>query len=91
MTTPPDATRQSSPEPCLTQQCPTRQDGADPLIAHGISQGTCMERQRRHYHKCYTCALRNPIRPSAGRAPALDALLGEAPSRERPPTGPLTP
>ena len=38
-----------------SRQCPTRVDGADPLIAHSISIPSCAKRQREHYHKCYTC------------------------------------
>jgi hypothetical protein len=40
------------------RQCPTRSDGAVPLIAHWITVPTCAERQRCHYHKCYTCTYR---------------------------------
>ena len=35
--------------------CPTRTSGAHSLIAHWITPGTCLERQRRAYHKCFTC------------------------------------
>lgn len=40
------------------RQCPTRPSGPIPLIAHWITLGTCAERQRRLYHKCFTCAYR---------------------------------
>jgi len=40
------------------RQCPTRASGAAPLIAHWIAPGSCLERQRRNYHKCFTCAFR---------------------------------
>lgn len=41
------------------RECPTRTDGGDALICHLIDPGTCQERQRRHYHKCHTCAWQN--------------------------------
>jgi len=58
-----------------TRQCPTRTDGADSLIAHEIAPSTCQERQRKHYHKCYTCAHRNAA--VNGRAGAADAPILE--------------
>ena len=55
--------------------CPTRADGVEVLIAHSISTEICHERQRRTYHKCFTCAHRgqgaNAIPPSLPpRAPS---------------------
>jgi hypothetical protein len=38
--------------------CPTRTSGAHSLIAHWITPATCLERQRRSYHKCFTCQYR---------------------------------
>ena len=38
-----------------SRQCPTRVDHGDSLIAHSISVPLCAQRQREHYHKCYTC------------------------------------
>ena len=38
--------------------CPTRVGGAHSLIAHWITPATCFERQRRSYHKCFTCQYR---------------------------------
>jgi hypothetical protein len=38
--------------------CPTRASGAHSLIAHWITPATCLERQRRNYHKCFTCQYR---------------------------------
>lgn len=35
--------------------CPTRPDGVHALIAQSIAPATCLERQRRLYHKCYAC------------------------------------
>jgi len=37
------------------RQCPTRLDGADPLIAHWITESTCCDRRHRNYHKCFGC------------------------------------
>lgn len=36
--------------------CPTRTSGAHSLIAHWITPATCLERQRRGYHKCFSCS-----------------------------------
>ena len=44
--------------PAERRQCPTRPSGPVPLIAHWITLGTCAERQRRLYHKCFTCSYR---------------------------------
>lgn len=44
--------------PANRRQCPTRADGVVPLIVHWIPPSTCLERQRGHYHKCYTCLYR---------------------------------
>ena len=41
------------------RQCPTRPDGAEVLIEHRINGGTCQSRQRKHFHKCYSCVHRN--------------------------------
>lgn len=41
------------------QLCPTRIDGAPMLFAHKVTQGQCQDRQRGHYHKCFTCAYNN--------------------------------
>lgn len=60
------------------RQCPTRADGADPLIEHEIPQGMCMDRQRRHYHKCFTCAHRNATRHTDPKTPSLEELLEQA-------------
>ena len=54
--------------------CPTREDGADPLIAHLIPRATCQERQRRHYHKCFTCVYRNGAE-GKGKAMAAEATI----------------
>ncbi len=39
--------------------CPTRIDGAPVLFAHKVNEGQCQDRQRGHYHKCFTCAWNN--------------------------------
>ncbi|MFT5290312.1 MAG: hypothetical protein ACI8QS_001052 [Planctomycetota bacterium] len=41
------------------RQCPTRPEGAEVLIAHRINEATCQGRQRKQFHKCYTCVHRN--------------------------------
>jgi hypothetical protein len=40
------------------RQCPTRESGVHALIAHWITPATCLERQRRNYHKCFACLYR---------------------------------
>ncbi len=65
------------PELIERRQCPTRASGSLPLIAHWITAATCSERQREHYHKCYTCAFRGvgagaaKVRPLAPLPPPL--------------------
>ena len=70
------------------RQCPTRSNGAAPLIAHWITPPTCLERQRRNYHKCFTCLYRGlganqvlpvlPALPVPRIAPAVRAPVSEA-------------
>ena len=48
-----------------TRHCPTREDGQQALIAHSIGHSDCQDRQRRQYHKCFTCAHRNGARGAA--------------------------
>ena len=63
--------------------CPTRVGGAHSLIAHWITPTTCFERQRRGYHKCFSCQYRGlgaEVRlPQPARAPAApsEAALPE--------------
>ncbi|MDP6538017.1 MAG: hypothetical protein QF903_03680 [Planctomycetota bacterium] len=42
-----------------SRSCPTRLDGAATLFAHRLSPAQCQQRQRKLYHKCFTCALNN--------------------------------
>ncbi len=42
-----------------TRVCPTRIDHAPALFTHKVNEGTCQDRQRGRYHKCYTCAYNN--------------------------------
>ena len=41
------------------QTCPTRIDGSPVLFAHKVDRARCQERQRKRYHKCFTCAWNN--------------------------------
>jgi hypothetical protein len=43
------------------QMCPTRIDGHRVLFAHKVTPGQCQDRQRGHYHKCWTCAHNNAL------------------------------
>jgi len=61
------------------RKCPTRADGADPLIAHGIPSATCQERQRKHYHKCYTCAHRSAAKVNGRPGPQISSILEMVP------------
>jgi len=63
------------------RQCPTRPDGADPLIAHAIDVATCQGRQRSQYHKCYTCVHRNAGPASDHPAPLPPSLRAPTPIR----------
>jgi len=62
-----------------TFPCPTRRDGAEPLIEQVVTTGMCQGRQQRSYHKCWTCVRRNgaakpepvpSLRLAGERAPA---------------------
>jgi hypothetical protein len=39
--------------------CPTRIDRSPVLFAHKVVANQCQDRQRGHYHKCFTCAWNN--------------------------------
>lgn len=39
-----------------TRACPTRMDGGTPLFQHQVTVPQCMSKQRKLYHKCFTCA-----------------------------------
>jgi len=39
--------------------CPTRVSPVPTVITHRITVSTCQQRQREHYHKCWTCLLAN--------------------------------
>ncbi|MBK7878766.1 MAG: hypothetical protein IPJ77_24165 [Planctomycetes bacterium] len=54
-------------QPSGLQICPTRIDGAPVLFAHKVTQGQCQDRQRGHYHKCFTCAFNNAFVAKNGR------------------------
>jgi len=49
------------------QICPTRIDGAPVLFAHKVDAAQCQDRQRGHYHKCFTCAHNNAYVSKNGR------------------------
>ena len=52
------AARQNDEPKDEYRPCPTRTSGPPPLIVQLITPATCLERQRRQYHKCFTCAYR---------------------------------
>ena len=40
----------------VTRACPTRIDGMVPLFQHKVTVPQCQSKQRKLYHKCFTCA-----------------------------------
>ncbi len=52
--------------------CPTRVDAAPVLFAHTVTRPMCQQRQREHYHKCFTCVHNNAQADS--RRVLLDVL-----------------
>ena len=69
------------------RQCPTRPNGAEVLIEQRISGSTCQERQRKHYHKCYSCVHRNDLQQSGATAHVQVTL----PPVDRTPLGEVEP
>ena len=66
------------PVPRGMHLCPTRIDAAPVLFAHTVTPGMCQQRQREHYHKCFTCVHNNA---HAGmRRPALAVLTSVEPA-----------
>ena len=51
--------------------CPTRIDGTPMLFAHKVDTPKCQERQRKGYHKCFTCAYNNAYVDKHGMPPAV--------------------
>jgi hypothetical protein len=54
--------------------CPTRIDRTPVLFAHKVTMGQCQDRQRGHYHKCFTCAWNNAWVAARG-SPAEDGAI----------------
>jgi hypothetical protein len=52
--------------------CPTRIDAAPVLFAHTVTTPMCQQRQREHYHKCFTCVHNNAH--SDSRRTTIEAL-----------------
>jgi hypothetical protein len=65
---------ESSPSevPVGMHLCPTRVDAAPVLFAHTVTVPMCQQRQREHYHKCFTCMHNNA--QASLRSAALDVL-----------------
>jgi hypothetical protein len=77
--------------PADRRLCPTRANGAHSLIAHWITPATCLERQRRSYHKCFTCQYQGlsasavlPALPKASPAPKAAEPEGTDQAKESP-------
>lgn len=60
--------------------CPTRVDAAAVLFAHTVTAPMCQQRQREHYHKCFTCVHNNA--QSSTRRTALEVLTRLAEPRK---------
>ena len=54
--------------------CPTRIDRTPVLFAHKVSNGQCQDRQRGHYHKCFTCAWNNSWVAARGTPAPVEAI-----------------
>ena len=54
--------------------CPTRIDRTPVLFAHKVSNGQCQDRQRGHYHKCFTCAWNNAWVTARGAPDAVETI-----------------
>ena len=61
--------------------CPTRIDRTPVLFAHKVSNGQCQDRQRGHYHKCFTCAWNNAWVAARGAPDAVEPYARRAPVR----------
>lgn len=72
----------SAPNSSL-QICPTRVDGAAVLFAHRVSGAQCQDRQRGHYHKCFTCAHNNAYVAKNGRAETAPASAPAVPELKK--------
>lgn len=69
------------------RQCPTRPDGGEVLIEHRISGSTCQARQRKTYHKCFSCVHQSgALVQGTAALPPREAL----PERELVPAPPQT-
>ena len=74
------------PEPTDPRRlCPTRASGAHSLIAHWITPGICLERQRRNFHKCPSCQYRGlgaeAVLPQPSRPPPPELPVSAEPVR----------
>jgi hypothetical protein len=53
------------------RSCPTRADGEPVLFTHAVTPSLCQDRQRGHYHKCWSCAHMNGAASHNGARHAL--------------------
>ena len=67
------------------QICPTRVDGSPALFAHKVDRARCQDRQRKRYHKCFTCAWNNNYVAAHGEpAHGLELARAEDPGLAAP-------
>lgn len=52
---PPSTTESGALLAADSRQCPTRSEGQPPLFQHRVTANECQNKQRRLYHKCFTC------------------------------------
>ena len=56
------------------------------LFAHKVTAGQCQDRQRGHYHKCWTCSHNNALAAPTGQAkpkPIIPRLAGNGDATKR--------
>lgn len=62
--------------------CPTRIDASPVLFAHKVDRERCQDRQRKRYHKCFTCAWNNSYVAAYG-----EPVIGVEPVQTEPVAG----
>jgi len=60
--------------------CPTPTNGRNVLFAHTIDASECHARQRRLYHKCFTCVYQHGRSSLAPEGSGSNAAAGAAPT-----------
>lgn len=74
-----------------SRSCPTRVDGAATLFAHRLSTAQCKARQRKLYHKCFTCAFNHAHVAAHGLPEPVPEKAAGAGEQDEPKLYPLQP